>query len=160
MLNSLKRRRERHRKLYLGIVGESIGLSNTSDRIVFISVFLYSATTLVMGQGRRIPNKYPFSYFFWTICYQRHKRWAIFLLKNKMSVVLGHNLLWCHTHNYDYNTFSFSSTSVDVSAGTEGQTAGLGQGSKLREALLKRTGTALNLENDTNCDVTNLALHD
>jgi hypothetical protein len=35
-------------------------------------------------------------------------------------------------------TFSFSSTSADASAGTEGQTAGLGQGSKLREALFER----------------------
>lgn len=38
-------------------------------------------------------------------------------------------------------TFSFSSTSDDASVGSTGQAAGLGQGSKLREALLKRKGT-------------------
>ena len=34
-------------------------------------------------------------------------------------------------------TFSFSSTLDDASIGTKGQTTGLGQGSRLRETLLK-----------------------
>lgn len=37
-------------------------------------------------------------------------------------------------------TFSFKSTSDEASGGTEGQTAGFGQGSILSEALVQRMG--------------------
>lgn len=42
--------------------------------------------------------------------------------------------------------FSFASTSVEAFGGTEGQIAGLGQGSKLKEALHKRKRSYQNIE--------------
>lgn len=55
-----------------------------------------------------------------------------------MAVLIFTSLLLVTCQNTKKLTFSFANTSEDASGGTEGQMAGLGQGSMLSAALLKQ----------------------
>lgn len=62
---------------------------------------------------------------------------ALWFLKN-VNILNGHFASSALHMPYWKLTFSFTKTSDEASGGTEGQTAGLGQGSMLSEALLER----------------------